>query len=197
MREVELKSVVDDVTARRAEVEAAGGRLVYVGRLLDVRYDLADHSMSVRDHVLRVRVYEDQTGRRGHLDWKGETRYEGGFKVREEVSTQVTDPDALSEILARLGFVVTMEIEREIAQYELGDAIVRFEEYPDMDALVEVEGAPDAIERAVEAIGLPRSGFTSDRLPVFVARFEARTGHRASLSQAELRGDRRYSSDDA
>src|SRR6266540_4653588 len=107
MREVELKSVVDDVAARRAQVEAAGGRLVYVGQLVDLRYDLADHSMSVRDHVLRLRVYRDDAGKRAHLDWKGETRYEAGFKVREEVSTEVTDPDALNEILVRLGFVVT------------------------------------------------------------------------------------------
>jgi predicted adenylyl cyclase CyaB len=197
MREVELKSVVDDVPARRARVEAAGGRLVYTGRLIDLRYDFPDHSMLLRDHVLRVRVYDDEAGRRAHLDWKGETRYESGFKVREEVSTHVADPDALAEILEKLGFVVTMEIEREIAQYELGTAIVRFEEYPDMDPLVEVEGSPETIEKAVEAIGLSRSGFTSERLPAFVARFEARTGRRASLSQAELRGVRRYSSNEA
>jgi predicted adenylyl cyclase CyaB len=197
MREVELKSVVDDVPARRAQIESAGGRLVYAGRLIDLRYDVPDHSMALRDHVLRVRVYEDQSGRRAHLDWKGETQYEGGFKVREEVSTPVTDPDALREILERLGFVVTMEIEREIAQYDLDGTIVRFEEYPEMDPLVEVEGSMDAIERAIQALGLPRVGFTSDRLPIFVARYEARTGRRASLSQAELRGERRYSSGDA
>lgn len=197
MLEVELKSVVDDVSARRAQLEAAGGRLVYRGRLVDARYDLPDHSMVVRDHVLRVRIYEDETGRRGHLDWKGETRYDGGFKIRDEVSTQVGDPAALTQILEKLGFVVTVAIEREIAQYELGGATVRFEEYPDMDPLVEVEGSPEAIERAVQALGLSRSGFTSERLPIFVARFEARTGRRASLSQAELLGDRRYSSDDA
>lgn len=197
MLEVELKSVVDDVSARRALLEAAGGRLVYRGRLVDARYDLPDHSMVVRDHVLRVRIYEDETGRRGHLDWKGETRYDGGFKIREEVSTQVGDPAALTQILEKLGFVVTVAIEREIAQYELGGATVRFEEYPDMDPLVEVEGSPEAIERAVQALGLSRSGFTSERLPFFVTRFEARTGRRASLSQAELRGERKYSSDDA
>jgi predicted adenylyl cyclase CyaB len=197
MREVELKSVVDDVETRRAQLEAAGGRLVYAGRLVDRRYDLPDHSMSLRDHVLRVRLYADETGRRTHLDWKGETQYEGDFKVREEVSTQVTDPDALTQILERLGFVVTMEIERDIAQYDLDGAIVRFEEYPEMDPLVEVEGSTDAIERAVRALGLPRSGFTSDRLPIFVARYEARTGRRACLSAAELRGERRYNSGNA
>ena len=40
---------------------------------------------------------------------------------------------------------VILEIERVISQYELDGAIVRFEEYPRMDVLVEVEGGPDAI----------------------------------------------------
>ncbi len=197
MREVELKSVVDDVRARRAQVEAAGGKLVYVGRLLDLRYDLSDHSMAMRDHVLRLRVYHGGESRSGHLDWKGETRYEAGFKVRDEISTSVGNPDALSEILERAGFIVTIEIDREIAQYELAGAIVRFEEFPDMDPLIEVEGPPEAIEAAVGLIGLPRDGFTAERLTSFVARFEARTGRPASLSKAELRGDRAYRIEDA
>jgi len=182
MREVELKSVVDDVTVRRSLVEAAGGRLVYSGRLRDVRYDLPDSSLTARDHVLRLRVYEAAAGGQANLDWKGETRYEDGFKVREEISTTAGDADALASILERLGYVAAMEIERHIAQYELHGAVVRFEEYPDMDTLVEVEGSPEEIERAIEAIGLPRSGFTVDRLVEFVARFEARTGRRAAIS---------------
>ncbi len=197
MREVELKSVVDDVVARRAGIEAAGARLVFAGRLIDARYDFPDHSMSLLDHVLRLRLYEDDTGRRGHMDWKGPTLYEGGFKVRQELSTETSDPAAMAEILGKLGFVVTVEIEREIVQYEIGGATVRFEEYPDMDPLVEVEGSPEAIEHAIEALGLPRAGFTSERLLEFVARFEARTGRRGSLSQAELRGERRYSTEQA
>src|SRR5450759_5632806 len=99
MHEVELKSVVDDMTVRRSLVEAAGGRLVYSGRLLDVRYDLPDRSMVVRDHVLRVRVYETAAGSQASLDWKGETRYEKGFKVREEISSSTGDPSALAGIL--------------------------------------------------------------------------------------------------
>lgn len=197
MREVELKSVVDDVPARRAKIEAAGARLIYAGRLIDARYDFPDHSMSLVDHVLRLRLYDGETGSRGHVDWKGPTRYEGGFKVREELSSEVTDSDAMAHILMKLGFVVIVEIERQIAQYEVDGATVRFEEYPDMDPLVEVEGSPEAIERAVEVIGLPRQGFTSERLLEFVTRFEARTGRRASLSRAELRGERRYSTEQA
>jgi predicted adenylyl cyclase CyaB len=184
MREIELKSVVDDVHARRAIVEAAGGRLIYAGRLLDRRYDFPDRSMTARDHVLRLRLYDSGETRRAVLDWKGETRYEHGFKIREEVSTGVENADALAQILEALGFVVTAEVDRQIAQYEIGEAVVRFEEYPEMDPLVEVEGTPEAIESAISVIGLPRTGFTSERLTDFVTRYEARTGRRSILSNS-------------
>jgi hypothetical protein len=62
---------------------------------------------------------------------------------------------------------------------------VRFEEYPEMDALVEVEGEPEAIERVISLIGMPRTGFTSERLLDFMIRYEARTGRRAVLSRNE------------
>lgn len=182
MREVELKSVVDDVAERRARIESAGAKLVYSGRLLDRRYDFPDRSLTSRDHVLRLRLYETEDGARTVLDWKGETRYEGGYKVREEISTVTSDADGLAKILEMLGFIVTADVDRRIFQYELGEATIRFEEYPQMDALVEIEGSPDAIESCIAAIGLPRTGFTSERLTDFVLRFEARTGRRAILS---------------
>jgi hypothetical protein len=55
-----------------------------------------------------------------------------------------------------------------------------------MDVLVEVEGEPEAIEQAIEALGMARGEFTSERLPSFVSRFERRTGVRAALCSQEL-----------
>jgi adenylate cyclase class IV len=126
------------------------------------------------------------------LDWKGATQREGGYKMREELEARVDEPDTLAAILERLGYVITIVIDREIAQYDLDGAMIRFERYPRMDDLVEVEGTPAQIERAIAALGLPRDGFTSERLPEFVRRFEARSGKVAVLSDAELRGDVHY-----
>ncbi|MDO8501272.1 MAG: class IV adenylate cyclase [Gemmatimonadaceae bacterium] len=193
MREVELKSVVDDIAARRARVEQAGGTLVYEGTLIDLRYGDAAGEMLMLDHVLRLRIYERDGAREGQLDWKGPTQYETGYKVREEISTSAGDPDALAKILENLGFIVIREIERRIWQYSLGGAVVRFEEYPRMDPLVEVEGPPESIEQAIASLGLERSGFTPERLPAFMARYEARTANRAALSARELAGEYRYS----
>jgi hypothetical protein len=55
-----------------------------------------------------------------------------------------------------------------------------------MDDLVEVEGSPAGIERAVAVLGIARSEFTAERLPRFVRRFEERTGRRAAICEADL-----------
>ena len=126
----------------------------------------------------------------------GPTETQDVYKIREEVSTLVDDFEALSQILTRLGFVVTMEINREVAQYELGGATIRFETYPRMDVLVEVEGEPDSIEQAIEALGMARGQFTSDRLPRFVERFEQRTGVRAAICHRDMEGSQESGSED-
>ena len=192
MREVELKSVVDDLAARRMQVERAGGHLDFAGALTDVRYDTAAGDLVRRDHVLRLRVYGGTELTEAHLDWKGETRYEGGYKVREEISTSIGDPEALATMLRSLGFQIVREIEREITQYTLHGATVRFEHYPRMDDLVEVEGTPEAIEKAIDAMGLPRGGFSTGRLTNFIVEYESRTGRKAAISGRELSGDYPY-----
>jgi predicted adenylyl cyclase CyaB len=192
MLEVELKSVVTEIDRLRAAVERAGGVVTYAGDLIDTRYDTPDRALSARDEVLRLRTYRSAVDVRAELDWKGPTRRDGGYKQREELDVHVVEPEALEEILQRLGYVVTIVIDREIVQYDLHGAMIRFERYPRMDELVEVEGTPEQIERAITALGLPRHGFTSERLPEFVRRFEERTGMAAALSHAELRGDVHY-----
>lgn len=199
MREVELKGVLEreeDVAVARAALEAAGARKTYEGRLEDRRYDTPDRALALRDDVLRLRVYRSTTVQ-ASLDHKGPTGYADGYKVREEHTVQVGDPEAMAKMLESLGYVVTREIDREIAQFEFAGATVRFERYPRMDTLIEVEGAPEAIELAIQALGVPRALFTTERLPDFTLRFEARTGVRAALCDRELAGDYRYSATDA
>jgi hypothetical protein len=92
---------------------------------------------------------------------------------------------------------VTRAIDRDISVLRLEGVLLRFERFPRMDTLLEVEGAEAGIENAIRASGLPRDAFTPDRLYMFVQRFEARTGERAAICDAELRGDYRFRIDDA
>lgn len=199
MIELELKAVVPDLTSASRRVEAEGGRLVFAGRLEDVRYDRPDRSLTSQDLLLRLRVYRDSSRglARASLDWKGPSSINDRYKQREEVNAEVRDPDVLATILERLGLVVIMRLDRDILQYELDGATVRFERYPRMDDLVEVEGEPTSIEAAIRTLGLPRESFTPERLPEFARRFETRTGQTAALSDAELAGAVRYDVDNA
>jgi adenylate cyclase class IV len=185
VREVEVKGVVPNEADARARAEAAGATLLYAGRMEDRRYDTTDGRLASGDQVLRLRIYRDTAGARATLDWKGPSSVERGYKIREEYSSTAGDPDALERILGRLGYVVTREIDREIAQYSLAGAVLRFERYPRMDVLLEIEGPPDAIEQAIGAVGLRRGDFSGDRLLDFVERFEARTGNRARLADRD------------
>lgn len=192
--EVELKAVVPDPAALRECLLAAGARLVFEGALEDRRYDTPDGRLEARDEVLRLRVARPAPGAPGAagaaLQWKGPTREERGYKVREERGTAVDDAGVVALVLARLGLVVRRAVDREVAEFALGEgaeaASLRLEHYPRMDVLVEVEGAPAAIERAVAATGLPRAAFTAARLAEYAAAYERRTGRRAALARADL-----------
>jgi len=188
MREVELKAVLDSWDVRRDHLVRAGAKTVFRGRLEDRRYDTNERALAARDIVLRLRIYRDAGGARAELEYKGPTAYEHGYKVREEVGSTVSDASSIALVLAGLGYIVTRPIDRDIEQFELGDAIVRFERYPRMDDLVEVEGEPEALERAIASLGIPRAAYNSDRLTDFAMRYEKRTGQRAMLSDAELSG---------
>jgi adenylate cyclase class IV len=189
MREVELKAVLDSWRDRSVRLERAGATRVFFGRIEDRRYDTEARSLAARDIVLRLRIYRGSDGARAELEYKGATAYEDGYKVRDEIGSRVSDPEAIGLILSGLGYLVTRAIDREIEQWNVSGASVRFERYPRMDDLVEVEGEPETIERAISALGIPRSAYTAERLTDFAARYEARTGERAALSDAELSGN--------
>jgi adenylate cyclase class IV len=197
VREIELKAVVPDWNDCRARLEAHGATLEFEGRLADRRFDTADRALAREDVVLRVRAYENASGAVAELGWKGPTRYEDGYKVRDELAVDTAAPERLATILSKLGYQVTRAIDRHIVQCTLHGAVVRLERYPRMDDLIEVEGPPDAIERAIAVLGIPRQAFTSERLRDFATRYQTRTGQRAVLSDDELAGRADYSLEDA
>src|SRR2546427_7034884 len=113
------------------------------------------------------------------LGWKGPQSQRGDYRHRSEVETRLTDPDAALAILQRAGFAVTLRIDRTVEVYRLGEAMLRLEWYPAMDVLLEVEGAPAAIEQAIRATRVPRDRLLPQSLPPFAPMYETRTGRSA------------------
>jgi len=191
-REVELKAVVGDPAALEARLDARGAVRGFRGRMSDRRYDVPSRALEAEDRVLRVRAFgpaPGSPGRQAELAWKGPTRREDGYKVREELQVVVDDASSAATILARLGFCVTDAIDRCVEFFSLEGAALRLEWYPRMDVLLEVEGEPPAIEAAVTASGVPRADFLPDRLLDFAARYRQRTGRVPALNLASLGGE--------
>ena len=182
--ELELKARIDDPDTVRRALLAAGAQLTYRGAMLDRRFDRKERLRS-RDEVVRLRVYhpEDRAPEWGVLGWKGPVGKKNGYKHREEWETHVDDPRAALVVLRRLGYKIVMRIDRAVEQYRLGDATLRLEWYPAMDVLLEVEGSPDEIERAIAATGMPRDAFLAESLPYFADAYEKRTGNTARLAR--------------
>ncbi len=183
--ELELKAVVADPAALRARLASAGAVPTFAGRMRDHRYDRAGE-LAPRDEVLRVRTLQ-AAGQpaRWELAWKGPTsRSADGYKLREEHACVVGGDTSPSVVLEALGYVAIHRVDREVEVYQLGGAMVRLETYPRMDVLLEVEGEPEAIERAIAALALPRASFTAEPLSAFVARYEARDGRAAVVAES-------------
>jgi len=179
--ELELKARVADPGALEAALQRAGAELVFKGEMRDRRLDRKG-KLKERDEVLRLRSYTG-TAAYGVLAWKGPVSVRDGYKHREEHEARLADPEAALTILEHLGYEVVMRIDRTIAEYRLAQAAVRIEWYPAMDVLLEVEGEPAAIERAIAATGIPRDRFLPESLSFFVADYERRTGSRARIDQ--------------
>jgi adenylate cyclase class IV len=186
--ELELKARVENPDALRKALLAAGAELVYRGAMMDRRFDRRGR-LERRDEVVRLRVYHpaDKSREWGVLGWKGPVQRRGEYRLREEWESRVDDPKAVLVILRHMGYKISVRIDRAVEQYRLGEATLRLEWYPAMDVLLEVEGQPEAIERAVTATGLPREAFLPESLPYFTAAYEERTGRVARVSRLKRR----------
>lgn len=151
--------------------------------MLDRRFDRGGEFASA-DEVVRVRSYLHRDGStREVLGWKGATTVNGdGYKARPELESTLSGPASAAALLQQLRFDVVHAIDRYVEVFQVANAMVRLEWYPDCDTLVEVEGNGAAIEAAIAATGLDRAGFTAEPLASFATRFAARTGRAARLA---------------
>jgi adenylate cyclase class IV len=182
--ELELKALLSDPPTVRLRLLAVGAAVRFRGGMTDRRYDRGGE-LTARDEVLRLRTFHHAGGRiDAVLGWKGPVRRpDAGYKEREEIELGLSDgADGPEAFLAALGYAVVHVVDRWVEVFEAAGSVIRLESYPRMDDLIEVEGEPAAIERAIGVTGIPRMEFSADSLSEFVRRFEARTGRAAVLA---------------
>jgi predicted adenylyl cyclase CyaB len=173
--EIEVKIASGDLH----RITSAGFEL----NLLKPRYfednwllDFPDESLRRNGAALRVRAVNG----RGLITYKGLVSQSASspLKIREEIETEVGEPDLLVELFERLGFRRTFRYQKYRTLYSLeleGRHVeVSLDETP-IGTFIEIEGDEKAVLRAIEATGFSAELIIRDSYPeIQAARCKAR-----------------------
>ena len=158
MLEIELKVRVNSLEHVRRKLEQRKAR--FCGRVHehDVYYNAPHRDFSRTDEALRVRYADGKAV----VTYKGAKIKNLGLKAREELNTAIQSGEIFENILARLGFVRTAEVNKWRENYSLGNASVALDDVEHLGTFVEIEVLADAdaqnaktgIERLAKELGV-------------------------------------------
>jgi adenylate cyclase class 2 len=145
-----------EVKIRLASPAAARGALARVGAILvrprhfedNVLFDDSRGSLRASGGVLRLR----DTPHGSVLTLKGPRHIEEGIKTREERQTLVAEPDAVRDILGRLGYQPIFRYQKYRESWTHRGQEIEIDETP-IGTFLEIEGDPDGIRAVTAELG--------------------------------------------
>jgi adenylate cyclase class 2 len=135
MLEIELKVEVPSLGPVRERLTEKGAEFTGKDHEHDIYYNAPHRDFGTTDEALRVRYYSDHT----LLTYKGKKLKEFGLKAREELNTTIESGEIFEQILARLGFTKTAEVNKWRENYTLGDAAFALDTVEHLGTFVEIE----------------------------------------------------------
>ena len=157
--ETEIKLRVEDPPALRRQLGDLGWQ-PSLDRALEKNwvYDRPDSSLSSSGYLLRVR----QTAGRGWLTVKGPVRTDAPHKIREEIETKISDPEAVRGILETLGFEISWRYEKFRTAFGRKDqnGKILLDETP-IGNFLELEGEPGWIDETARLLGFTSSDYVT------------------------------------
>jgi len=135
MLEFELKVSISSLDPVRQQLIEHNAR--FCGRILehDIYYNAPHRDFGVTDEAIRVRYTNDQVV----VTYKGAKIKTSGLKAREELNIIVDSGAIFEQILGRLGFTRTAEVNKWREIYRLFDATITLDEVDDLGTFVEIE----------------------------------------------------------
>lgn len=181
-QEVEIKFVVNDVTALETRLRQAGfNQKTRSKREFNTLYDTPDLRLRGRGEILRLRKYGE--------DWTLTHKSKGGsgkHKTRVEHETSIPDGAALDSILRSLGFEPRFTYEKYRAEWTDGRGDVVLDHTP-IGHLAEIEGPPDWIDATAKLLGVPESEYITKSYGDLFLDWKLRTGSNAqNMTFAEV-----------
>jgi adenylate cyclase class 2 len=163
MLEIELKARVPALGPLRDALMAKGARPEGREHEHDIYYNAPHRNFSETDEALRIRYIRG----RAVVTYKGAKIKDLGLKAREELNMAVESGEVAEQILEKLGFVKTAEVDKWRETYKLDNAIVSLDEVAGLGTFAEIEiivqddereaalTAIDAIKKDLDISGEP------------------------------------------
>lgn len=158
MLEIELKVKVDSLDLIRKNLNDHHAEFTGRQHEHDIYYNAPHRDFGSTDEAMRVR-YTDGPAL---VTYKGRKLREYGLKAREELNTAVESGEVFEQILDRLGFTRTAEVNKWRENYRLGNASFALDKVENLGTFVEVEimaetngsQAADQIQKIAKEMGI-------------------------------------------
>lgn len=152
MKEIEIKLRISDVAQARRQLQDAGfkpeGERVFEENWL---YDFPSQALRHSSSVLRLR----KSGDRSIVTFKDPPERNLRYKVRDEVQTEVAEPEVVRVIFRKLGLNETFRYQKYRTAFRASGESrghVLLDETP-IGAFLELEGAPEWIDKVAARLG--------------------------------------------
>jgi adenylate cyclase class 2 len=135
MLEFELKVRIPSLDPVRKQLIGHNAR--FCGRLHehDIYYNAPHRDFGVTDEAIRVRYTNDQAV----VTYKGAKIKTSALKAREELNMVVDSGAVFEQMLDRLGFTRTAEVNKWRENYRLFEAAITLDEVENLGTFVEIE----------------------------------------------------------
>jgi adenylate cyclase class 2 len=135
MLEIELKVRISSLDPVRQQLIRLKARSY--GRIHehDVYYNAPHRDFGVTDEAVRVRYTNDHAV----VTYKGAKIKSSGLKAREELNTAVESGEIFEQMLDRLGFKKTAEVNKWRENYKLGNMAISLDSVDELGTFAEIE----------------------------------------------------------
>lgn len=135
MLEIELKVRISSLNPVRQQLLRLNAQ--FCGRIHehDVYYNAPHRNFGVTDEAIRVRYTNDHAV----VTYKGAKIKTSGLKAREELNTAVESGEIFEQVLDRLGFRKTAEVNKWRENYKLGNMAISLDSVDELGTFAEIE----------------------------------------------------------
>jgi adenylate cyclase class 2 len=186
-REIEIKLRFDSADAARSALHRLGAGETIPRHFEDNQlFDRANDALKPAGKALRVR----RAAGRAWLTFKAPVGGEFRHKVVDEHETEVADPDALTRVLAGLGFARAWRYQKHRTVFAFQGVTLFLDETP-LGCFVELEGEAEAIDRVAASLGFAPESYVRESYRALHERRAREAGRPAGDLIVEEAGDAR------